>query len=307
MVKCFQCRYRPWSGIDLAIEILQLDVRGALDWVAARFDVPRRRRRITTNNRGATRHCFVDYPANPRAKRLIPSLAAMRGAPGWPRLSHAARLLAAILLDIIPKDTWVITTTQEELRLLAGIADRRTAKNAIRQLTEIELVATAREATGRDALSGRFATALCVRLTWGSPTFQLWLVCARATLSKCGELHTVKSTHQHEITHGVGDAETVHVLGNGHIAPVRIPTHFEGIHEIDPQNANSITCEAPELWPLAEQWQRWAKLHLGFSGGRNSATELAYNDYINAAKTRGEGRVLSREEFEIRLNREGVL
>ena len=101
--------------------------------------------------------------------------------------------------------------------------------------------------------------------------------------------------------------ETVHVLGNGHIAPVRIPTHFEGIHEIDPQNANSITCEAPELWPLAEQWQRWAKLHLGFSGGRNSATELAYNDYINAAKTRGEGRVLSREEFEIRLNREGVL
>lgn len=267
MVKCFQCRCRPWTGIDLVMEILQLDVRGAIDWVAAQFDVPRRRRRITTNRWGATRHCFVDYPANPRARRLIPSLAAMRRTPGWPRLSHAARLLAAVLLDIIPRDTWVITTTQEELRLLTGIADRRAAKNAIRQLVEIGLVATAREGADRDARSGQFTTVLCARLTWGSPRFQRWLSGAHATLSKCGELHTAKSTNQHEITHGVGDADSVHLQGNGHIAPPCIPALFAGIHEIDPQNANSITCGVPELWPLAEQWQRWARFHLGFSGG----------------------------------------
>lgn len=35
--------------------------------------------------------------------------------------------------------------------------------------------------------------------------------------------------------------------------------------------------------------------------------KLAYNDYVNAANTRGEGRVLSRQELEIRLNRVEVL
>jgi hypothetical protein len=119
-------------------------------------------------------------------------------------------LLAPVLLELIPKDTLVIRTTQEELRRMAGIGDRRTAKKALTQLEETGLVATAREATDREPRSGRFTTVLCVRLTWASPSFQGWLARTPATQSKCGKLHTVKLDKRHEITHGGGVTDELH-------------------------------------------------------------------------------------------------
>lgn len=207
-LKCFQCGRRPWSSVDLVMETLQIDVRGALEWVGQHFAVPRRRVRVTTNQHGRTQHRYVVYPTVPRPKRLEPSVASLRRAPGWPGLSQGARLLAAVLVEVMPKDTLAITTTQEELRHLAGITDRRTAKSALGQLERIGLVDTAREAVDREPRSGRFTTALGVRLTWASPTFQHWLAAVpSATKSKCVKLHTVKSTNQHEITHGGGGEE----------------------------------------------------------------------------------------------------
>ena len=207
-LKCFRCGARPLSNIDLVMNVLHTDVNGAIKWLAARFDVPRVGRRITTNLRGLTRRLYVDYPARPRPPRLEPNVSTLRRAAAWPSLTHAARLLAPVLLEIIPKSTLTITTTQEELRRLAGISNRGTAKNALLQLERIGLAATAREAADREPRSGRFTTALRLRLTWGSAAFQAWLATGgSATRYRCSKLNTVKPANGHEIEHGARGAK----------------------------------------------------------------------------------------------------
>jgi hypothetical protein len=199
MVKCFRCRHRPWSTIDLVMETLQISMPDALRWLAERFKVPHRWRRRTRSRWGKTHSVLVDYPRCRRPKCLMPDIQELRRASGWPCLSQGARLLAGVLLETIPCHTPVVTTSQEKLRQLAGISNRGTVKNALRQLEAIGLIATAREAMNREARTGRFTTALCVRLSWGSPAFQDWL---RATKYKCSKLNTVKCANRHVIEHG---------------------------------------------------------------------------------------------------------
>jgi hypothetical protein len=201
-VKCFHCRRRPLSTIDLVVEVLGNDVGEVLRWIAPHFDIPRRRLRVTTNRFGTTRHAYVDYQAIKGPARLKPCAAALRRSPGWPRLSHGARLLAAFLLDTIPRETLVLTTTYRELQRNTGIGNRGTLKRAFGQLAAIGLVETAIEATGRE-IHGRLAGQTTVRLTWGSEAFQSWLNFRGAATKYIGsKLNQVESRNGQETEPG---------------------------------------------------------------------------------------------------------
>jgi hypothetical protein len=156
------------------MQILGSDVGTALRWIGERFDVPQRRVRVMINRRGTTRHRFVDYPQLKRPTGLEPGVGALRRSLGWPKLSHGARQLALFLVDAIPRDTLLLTTTYRKLQRNVGIGNRGTMKRALGQLAGIGLVETAIEATDRD-IHGRFAGQTVVRLSWGSATFQDWL------------------------------------------------------------------------------------------------------------------------------------
>ena len=142
-VKCFHCRRPPWSTIDLVMQMLGNDVGAALRWIRERFDVPLRRVRVTTNRWGVTRHRFVDYPSLKRPTRLEPGVGALRRSLGWPKLSHGARQLALFLVEAIPRDTLLLTTTYRKLQRNVGIGNRGTLKRALGQLAGIGLVKTA--------------------------------------------------------------------------------------------------------------------------------------------------------------------
>ncbi len=186
--------------------VLELDVREAIDWVKERFDIPTCRDRITSNAMGTAHYTWADYSPRARAKRLIPDIKTMRNASAWSALSHCARLIAQLLLEIIPTDILTITTTQEKLRKLAGIGNRKTMKKALDQVIATGMIAMERSISTRDPISGMFTSDLIIRLTWGTQEFQSWLVSPRdphstATQSSCtypvhGEapkVNTVKS------------------------------------------------------------------------------------------------------------------
>jgi hypothetical protein len=201
--KCFHCRHSPWTTIDLVMELLQLDVRGALDWIDARFDIPKRRVRVTTNRHGLTRHVYVDYPAMPQPGRLQPSVPLLRRAPGWAALTHGARLVAAFVIEA-SGELPVISTTYRHIQHQTGIGDRTTIKDALGQLAAIGLVQVSRELTDRDG-RGRFGCRTVLRLTWGSEVFQGWLARGgRATATKyIGRISDqVSSANRHEIRPG---------------------------------------------------------------------------------------------------------
>ena len=224
-VKCFTCRSQPWSTIDLVMVSLGMDVGAALAWLAQHFDIPKRRVRVTTNRYGLTRRRYVVYPTVPRPKRLEPSGASLRRAPGWPKLSHGARQLALFLVDAIPRDTLLLTTTYRKLQQDVGIGNRRTVRRALSQLEEIALIRVSGEADPH-ATDGRFCNRTCVRLTWASPAFQQWLCTGSATATKysvaqvnqakCANRHKSEPGEQanfgHEIEHGGGGEVGFHIF-----------------------------------------------------------------------------------------------
>jgi hypothetical protein len=227
-VKCFVCRTKPLTTIDLVAALLDLTLREALEWLAKRFDMPRRRlMRIDRGVLGTSRPLPLIVKCR-TPKRLVPDVSTLRRAPGWPFLSHAARLLALVIIERIPWHTPTMVTTQEQLRGFAGIADRRTAKKALAQLETIGLVATQRVASERNPLNGQFTTELCINLEWGSEKFQDWLKHprSRATKYRCVELHTVETANRHEIAHGEEVANRQEITHGGSIQnqEVTLPT-----------------------------------------------------------------------------------
>ncbi len=171
-VKCFRCGARAcWGTIDLVMLMLQVDIKAALDWVAARFDVPTRRRRITKNLMGTTRHLFVDYSDGRRPDRLELSLDTLRRSPVWAHLSPTARRLGAFLIQETPRESMILSLTYRELQTKLHAGNRGTITRAFEQLREAGLAETAREASDREGF-GFYASRTIVRLTWASERFQ---------------------------------------------------------------------------------------------------------------------------------------
>jgi hypothetical protein len=150
-VKCFKCGSRAcWGTIDLVMVTLRADVNQAIQWIAARFAVPKRRRRITRNLWGTTRNLYVDYPDGKRPRRLEISLDALRRSPVWASLTPTTRRLAAFLIQAVPRESLILSITYRELQRKVQTANRGTLKIAFAQLREIGLIETQREASGND-------------------------------------------------------------------------------------------------------------------------------------------------------------
>lgn len=202
-VKCFACRHRPWSTIDLVMASLDMNVGDALRWLDEQFKIPRRQRRVTRSRWGKTRPVLVDYPACQRPHRLMPDIRELRRAPSWPSLTHGARALAAVLLESIPWHSPTLATTYREIQRKTGIGNRGTLKSAFGQLATIGMIETAIEATHRE-VHGRFADQTIIRLTWGSQAFQSWLSTpCTATKYLGSEVNLVKSPNGQETEPGV--------------------------------------------------------------------------------------------------------
>jgi len=213
-VKCFKCGARAcWSTIDLAMLMLEADVNHAIQWIAARFDVPKRRRRITRNLCGITRHLYVDYPARKRPRHLELSIDTLRRSPLWAHLTPTARRLAAFLIQATPRGSLVLSVTYRELQRNIQTGNRGTLKTAFAQLRETGLIETQREASGNDGFRF-YASKTLVRLTWGSERFQsLFTVGGSATQyigSKLNHESNIKVNHGEEhktikkLNHGAG-------------------------------------------------------------------------------------------------------
>jgi hypothetical protein len=171
MIKCFRCASRPMTTIDLVMNMLEMDVRQAINWIAERFDVHMRRKRITRNLWGITRHLYTDYPPLKRPRRLELSIDVLRRAPLWGELTPTARRLAAFLIEAVPRDSLVLSVTYRELQRSLQTANRGTLKRAFAQLCEIGLIETQREASENEGFVF-YASKTLVRLTWGSESFQ---------------------------------------------------------------------------------------------------------------------------------------
>jgi hypothetical protein len=213
-VKCFKCGAGAcWSTIDLARDVLQVDVNRAIQWIAIRFDVPKRRRRITRNLWGTTRHLYVDYPDGKRPRRLEISLDALRRSPVWANLKPTARRLAIFLIGAVPRDSLILSITHRDLQLKVEAGNRGTVKRAFAQLCEIGLVETQREATGNEGF-GFYASKTVVRLTWGSERFQSSLAAA----GRGNATEYIGSKLSHDIDKKVNhenDPETVKKVDHG--------------------------------------------------------------------------------------------
>jgi hypothetical protein len=213
-VKCFTCGARAcWSTIDLVMLALQVDIKAAIDWAAARFDVPKRRRRITRNLYGITRHLYVDYPAGKRPPYLQSSIDTLRRSPLWAHLTPTARRLAAFLIQTTPRESLALSVTYRELQSNLQTGNRGTLTKALEQLRKIGLIETQREASGNDGFRF-YSSKTLVRLTWGSERFQSSLtVMGRATQyigSKLNHESDKKVNHGEErktvkkLNHGAG-------------------------------------------------------------------------------------------------------
>jgi hypothetical protein len=156
-----------WSTIDLVMPVMQADVNHAIQWIAARFDVPKRRRRITRNLCGITRHLYVEYPAGERPPHLESNIDNLRRSPLWAHVTPTARRLAAFLIQATPRESLVLSVTYRELQRNLQTGNRGTLKGAFEQLRRIGLVETQREASGNDGF-GFYSSKTLVRLTWGS-------------------------------------------------------------------------------------------------------------------------------------------
>ena len=211
-VKCFKCGARAcWSTIDLVMLVLQADVNHAIQWIAARFDVPKRRRRITRNLWGSTRHLYVDYSDGKRPRRLEISLDALRRSPVWANLTPTARRLAAFLIQATPRESLVLTVTYRELQRNVQTGNRGTLKRAFVQLREIGLIETQREASGNDGFRF-YASKTVVRLTWGSGRFQSSLTAGASATKYIGS----KLNHESDkkVNHGE-EHKTVKKVNHG--------------------------------------------------------------------------------------------
>jgi hypothetical protein len=205
-VKCFKCGARAcWSTIDLVMLMLQIDIKAAIDWVAARFDVPKRRRRITRNLWGKTRRLYVDYTVGQRPRHLELSIDALRRAPLWGDLTPTARRLTAFLIEAVPRDSLVLSVTYRKLQRSVQTGNRGTLKRAFAELCEIGLIETQREATGNDGF-GFYASKTVVRLTWGSERFQSSLTAGSSATKSIGS----KLNHESDkkVNHGAKPEES---------------------------------------------------------------------------------------------------
>jgi hypothetical protein len=187
-LKCFTCPTRPLTTIDLVMKVLGIDVNQAIKWIAARFTVPMRRVRLTTNRRGNTKHLYVDYPSCDRPTRLHPSVDLLRRAPAYARLTPTARRLAAFLIERIPRESMTGSFSYRELQAQTHTGNRGTLARAFEQLRTVGLVQTAREASQAEGFNF-YAARTLVRLTWGSPRFQESLSGGSATKSNGSELN----------------------------------------------------------------------------------------------------------------------
>ena len=151
--------------------VLNLDVKQAIQWIATRFDVPKRRRRITRNLWGANRRLYVDYPDGKRPRRLEINLDTLRSSPIWASLKPTARRLAAFFIQEVPRDSLILSISYRDLQLKLEAGNRGTLKRAFARLCELGLIETQREASGNEGF-GFYASKTLVRLTWGSESFQ---------------------------------------------------------------------------------------------------------------------------------------
>jgi hypothetical protein len=152
-------------------------------WFDSNFDAPRVRVRVTTSRWGKTRPKFTAYRAMERPANLEPSITRLRKAPVWAALTPTARRLADYLLKTTPRDSLAMTTTYREIQNAAHIGNRATLKRALSQITDLGLIETAREATGKEGF-GYYASRTTIRLTWGAEKLQQSLFAMGGTATK---------------------------------------------------------------------------------------------------------------------------
>lgn len=98
-VRCFRCDPRSLSTIDITSRVLGMKIGAAIRFLAANFEVPSVRVRLSANKFGSTKHKYRSYSKSKgpmTAESFILS-------PAWPKMPAAAKLILAALLVRVPR------------------------------------------------------------------------------------------------------------------------------------------------------------------------------------------------------------
>lgn len=165
--KCFVCDRFTWSNIDLVQAVLGLSTANAVNWIAARFNVPRIAKRRPLRN-GVV-------PAG-RVGCGSPVQELMRSGV-FAKLPYAAKVLLFVLAEFCDDQTAKLS--YRTLQRVSGIASRNTIKDSLDMLEDVGLLKVKR-GRGTDrlkAISG-------YRLTWDDANLQRLMADTHEAISR---------------------------------------------------------------------------------------------------------------------------
>lgn len=175
-VRCFQCDARNLSPVDLVQDVLGISVGAAFRWFQSEWsDIPKVRLKVTTSEHSKAQDVHRSYAARPWPTLTCDALVL---SPGWARLSHDGRALAAAIVARVPRELDVhplLACSYQALQGWTGIGNRRTIARALRELRGIGLIQIALAPTGRETERGRATYQTLVRLTCWSRRFVDWI------------------------------------------------------------------------------------------------------------------------------------
>jgi hypothetical protein len=152
--KCFVCDHFTWSNVDLVQRVIGCSTAHAINWIAARFDVPRIAKRRPTTNR-------IVAPGRVGCGSQVQDF--MRSGL-FAALPHATKALLFVLHEFMD---WQQLSYRTLMRL-SGIGSRATIKVSLENLKHVGLLKVERGYTGRGVCEIN-----AYRLTWDDARLQL--------------------------------------------------------------------------------------------------------------------------------------
>jgi hypothetical protein len=173
--KCFVCDRFTWSNIDLVQTVLGLSTAEAINFIAARFNVPRIAKRRPARNRAVVPSGRVGCGS--------PVQEFMRSGV-FAKLSYAAKVLLFVLAEFCDDQT--ANLSYRTLQRVTGIGSRRTIKESLDMLEDVGLLKVKR---GRG--TDRLRAVSGYRLTWGDANLQRLMADTHETIAREIKAETV--------------------------------------------------------------------------------------------------------------------
>jgi hypothetical protein len=172
--KCFVCDERALSPIDLVMSSLGLDLRAAVKWITARYDVP-------AASRGKHIQHQERWPERFRVGAGTFPFDTLIRSGIWASLTPSQRSILPVLKTFARNDNSdnTVTISYRGLMRYAGIGSHSTVATALKRFQALHILQVQR-GTGSDGLRACNA----YRLTFDDPAF---LGLANAAFSKQGE------------------------------------------------------------------------------------------------------------------------